>query len=270
MASSGLKKMLFFVNFNTDGVRVLVCHAIFGHCMGYVVDVLTTSQVLWPFYWVMFPNVVFAYGRCYCHTFVADGIATVMYFYWQMLLSYSGGWCYCHGLCIAKFVADVIATVAVAVTTCGNDVSFYGRCYGHFRLMLVPCLNGCCICGRCYHHYGWWYLPFMRILWLADVGLPGCQMEQPTMVGVWSDVITMCGRWNSHWVLLFISPWVLGCVNRTSSHMWGRWYLPMFLFRDGWLTLIYMASFMVLMRFWSSLHYRYLLYTVVMCCTWEQ
>ena len=42
-------------------------------------------------------------------------------------------------------------------------------------------------------------------------------------------------------------------LNRTSSQICGRWYLPMFLFRDGSLTLIYRASLMVLMRFWSSL-----------------
>ena len=40
---------------------------------------------------------------------------------------------------------------------------------------------------------------------------------------------------------------------RTSSEICGRWYLPIFLFRDGSLTLIYRASLMVLMRFWSSL-----------------
>ena len=41
--------------------------------------------------------------------------------------------------------------------------------------------------------------------------------------------------------------------SRTSSQICGRWYLPMFLFRDGLLTLIYRASLMVLLRFWSSL-----------------
>ena len=35
--------------------------------------------------------------------------------------------------------------------------------------------------------------------------------------------------------------------------MWGRWYLPMFLFRDGLLTLMYKASLMAFMRFCSSL-----------------
>ena len=42
-------------------------------------------------------------------------------------------------------------------------------------------------------------------------------------------------------------------LSRTSSHMCGRWYLPMFLLRDGLFTLMYRASFMVLQRFWSSL-----------------
>ena len=42
-------------------------------------------------------------------------------------------------------------------------------------------------------------------------------------------------------------------INRSSSHMCGRLYLPMFLLRDGSLTLMYNASLMDLMRFWSSL-----------------
>ena len=42
-------------------------------------------------------------------------------------------------------------------------------------------------------------------------------------------------------------------VCRTSSHICGRWYLPMFLFRVGLLTVMYTASLIVLRRFWSSL-----------------
>ena len=41
--------------------------------------------------------------------------------------------------------------------------------------------------------------------------------------------------------------------NRTSSHMRGRWYLPVFLFRDGLFTFIHIASLIDLLRFWSSL-----------------
>ena len=45
-------------------------------------------------------------------------------------------------------------------------------------------------------------------------------------------------------------------LNRTLSHMCGRWYLPMFLLRDWLLTLMYNAPLMVLMRFWSSFPFR--------------
>ena len=37
-------------------------------------------------------------------------------------------------------------------------------------------------------------------------------------------------------------------LTRTSSQLCGRWYLPMFLLRDGFLALINKASFMVLKR----------------------
>ena len=45
--------------------------------------------------------------------------------------------------------------------------------------------------------------------------------------------------------------------------MCGRWYLPTFL-RDGLLTLIYKASLMVLIRFWSSSHYAEVIYANLM------
>ena len=45
--------------------------------------------------------------------------------------------------------------------------------------------------------------------------------------------------------------------NRTSSHICGRWYLPTFLFRDGSFVLMYMASFIALLRFWSSFNERF-------------
>ena len=40
---------------------------------------------------------------------------------------------------------------------------------------------------------------------------------------------------------------------RTSSHMWGSWYFPRFLSRDGSLTWMYIASLMVLVTTCSSL-----------------
>ena len=44
-----------------------------------------------------------------------------------------------------------------------------------------------------------------------------------------------------------------GDLTNTSSQICGSWYLPIFLFRDGSLTLISMASLMVLVMLWSSL-----------------
>ena len=56
-------------------------------------------------------------------------------------------------------------------------------------------------------------------------------------------------------------PDVVGCylslssgdLTSTSSHMCGSWYLPIFLFRDGSLTLINNASLMALAIPWSSM-----------------
>ena len=83
---------------------------------------------------------------------------------------------------------------------------------------------------------------------------------------VW-QMLLPCGRWNGHYRVGVMARYCHvadgiatgSCyfnlssevLNRTSSHMWGRWYLPMFLFRDGLLTLIYRASLMALMRFCS-------------------
>ena len=49
------------------------------------------------------------------------------------------------------------------------------------------------------------------------------------------------GRWNSHRVYFYVN-FISEVLCRTSSQMCGRWYLPMFLFRDGLLTLMYTGS----------------------------
>ena len=92
MASSCLKKMLFFIIFNTDGVRVLVCPAIFGTLDGLCDKCLNHQASVMPIYWLMFANVVFLHMEdVIAMLFVADVIATVMYFYWQILLPYFVG-----------------------------------------------------------------------------------------------------------------------------------------------------------------------------------
>ena len=79
------------------------------------------------------------------------------------------------------------------------------------------------------------------------------------------------GRWNTHCKVVtgtcyyqkadgiaLVNYLILSSeiLNRTSSQTCDRWYLPIFLFRDGLLTLKYRASLMNLIRFWSSLsHY---------------
>ena len=81
MASSGLKKMLFFIISNTEGVRVLVCPAIFGHWMGFCGRCFNHQAGVMPVYWLML----------------------LPFFLWQMLLPL---------LCI--LLADVIAISLLA------------------------------------------------------------------------------------------------------------------------------------------------------------
>ena len=50
------------------------------------------------------------------------------------------------------------------------------------------------------------------------------------------------GRWYSHGSMILFN-FSSEMLSRTSSHMCGRLYLPIFLFRDGLLTLMYRASF---------------------------
>ena len=58
-------------------------------------------------------------------------------------------------------------------------------------------------------------------------------------------------KWQMEWPLYYVI-FSSGMLNRTSSNICGRWYLRTFLLRDGSLALMYIASFMALLRFWSS------------------
>ena len=81
------------------------------------------------------------------------------------------------------------------------------------------------------------------------------------VIAMVADVITIQGVCRVVWQMLkpivvdvittsqqFILGLVSEMLNRISSQMCGRWYLPMFLFRDGLFALMYKASFMVLKR----------------------
>ena len=140
--------MLFFIISDTEGVRVLICPAIFGHWIGFCGRCFNHQAGVMPVYWLMLLPFFF----------VVDVIATVMYFIGRCYCHILVGWCYCHSWYVIRLVADVVATVAVVFATCGKDVSFYGRCYCHLCwLMLLPCLCVAVFCGKCYCHYGWWH-----------------------------------------------------------------------------------------------------------------
>ena len=115
-----------------------------------------------------------------------------------------------------------------------------------------------------------WYMFNHLFGWLADgiatLGDGRCYCHCSRWNGHigWNDFIygrcyCLCGRWNSHWVsllyfiyfcfyLFYLFILSFEMLNRTSSHMWGRWYLPIFLFRVGLLTLMYIDSFISLIR----------------------
>ena len=115
-------------------------------------------------------------------------------------------------------------------------------------------------CSWCYYHFisfGWCYMPLVADGIATDVWCGRCYYHLADVIDNRMEWIgtcySECGRCNSHWVFMFYFNLSSVMLFRTSSHIWGRWYLPMFLFRDGLLTLMYIASFISLMRFWSSL-----------------
>ena len=70
---------------------------------------------------------------------------------------------------------------------------------------------------------------------------------------VWDGRCYCHGRWNSQGSFIFYLSLSSEMLARTSSQTCGRWYLPTFLFKDGSLTLMYIASLIVLIWFKSSL-----------------
>ena len=159
-------------------------------------------------------------------------------------------------------------------------VYFFGdRCCCHFRgwvcladvIANVEHLNCCKVT-----YHGWWYCHWDLLGWCYCLCINLRLMLDVTAFFLW--LMLLPGGWcYCHiqcWLMLLprwlmLSPpmgvwqmlWPLGqCFNfnsdvvfKTSSHMWGRWYLPMFLFRDGSLTLMNRASFIALVKLWSSL-----------------
>ena len=102
--------------------------------------------------------------------------------------------------------------------------------------------------GRCYVLSDRWNSHMLQQM--ADVI---SQVADVIATAGWGCVVMVCLMADGIAMGLFYFNLSSEVLNRTSSHMHGRWNLPMFLFRDGSLTLINNASFIVLLRFWSSL-----------------
>ena len=179
----------------------------------------------------------------------------------------------CHWQMLFAFwnVADVVAkrkmlsSYFCVTGRCCCHI-FCGRCYTTLHYVASYCI-GWCYCQMADGIATYFYYYFV----MADV-IAQWQMEIPQLFNfIWWQVFLPSGTWNGHckvvviYHLVDVIPMrqmdVHGCTYfsfssevlcRTLFHMWGRWYLPMFLFRDELFTLMNNA-FIHLQRFWSSL-----------------
>ena len=211
-------KMCFFII-----LTPIIYYITFGICYAWGVkaDVICLADV----------NDSFMFGRCYSQEI--DVIPLLFswqmlwpFVLWQMLLPLFNYWqiffvtIYCNyviGWCCCH-AADVITTCCCCSYKLMADVVAMWQMEKPLfcvRLMLLPS-------GRWNSHCRVWAS-------LVDV-VPGGQMAGLYYFSLSSEVLC-----------------------KTSSHIWGRWYMPMFLFRDGLFTLRYNASLIHLQRFWSSL-----------------
>ena len=94
----------------------------------------------------------------------------------------------------------------------------------------------------------------MLLPWQIGIGHIGWNCLRQMSMPLW-QMLSPLGHYCSLSSMLLI---------RTSSHMCGRWYFPMFLFRDGLLTLMNIDSLISLERFCSSLPTMLKLFKVIL------
>ena len=170
---------------------------------------------------LMFLPVLFDVGWCYYQHMwwmFYPHIATWEDIIWLMLLPYMS-------------VADVITTEADVIA-----------CYILFYFII----------GWCYCQYVADVIATFGVMWWQML-LPSGRCYGHCRVGDgWWLILLPPGRWYCQGSMMYFNL-SSGMLNRTSSHICGRWYLPTFLLRDGLLTLMYRAYFITLLRFWSFL-----------------
>ena len=124
------------------------------------------------------------------------------------------------------WMADVIAIIVEGVKPQCSMLQQLADVIANWQIELPP--QGVFVnTGRC-------YLPGDRWI-ITTIGRCYCQVADGIATGL--DYFNFSS----------------GVLSRTSSHMCGRWCLPIFLLRDGLLTLMNNASFIHLLRFWSFL-----------------
>ena len=212
--------------------------------------------VLWQ---MLLPFVFYVVFSIRCYWLMISGDVTTIEDYWLMLLpcgdviaTFYTVWL----MLLPKMWLMLLPLLLYLACCCWRHCCANGWCYCHCVFYLADVIaNGWCYCQvadviATFEHYvrwlmllpgGWCYFHIWALCWVADVittlGVVGTCYSQ-----VADGIATgQCLSFNSD------------VLCKTSSHMWGRWSLPIFLFRDGSLTLISIASLIALMRFWSSL-----------------
>ena len=149
----------------------------------------------------------------------------------------------CNILDTVVYEHHITADYSRLIARCGSH-NYIGRCCAMNVTVTIMCYNMWLMEGHCGRHYN-------NMCWVS--GRCYCQCDRWNSGMYYCRCCCHCGRWIGQigWIIYFILSSEM--LNRISSYMWSRWYLPMFLLRDGLLTLVYIASFMSLMRFWSSL-----------------
>ena len=190
---------------------------------------------------------------------------------WQMLLPCFVCYFFCWGRCFylnIEYVSCIYKYRQMLKPWLMLLPMFLWQMFQSIEADVLPLLYmlGWCYCLLLFYVEGVIPHNLLQCFELADV-IAKCLMELPLQDGTWLMLLPS-GWWNCHYrvvagrcygwqadVIALVNFYNFGSemLSRTSSQICGRWYLPMFPFRDGSLTLIYRASLMVLIRFCSSL-----------------